>query len=317
MKKIKFKSKLFICLTTLISLTLIGSVWQSIMVGEEDEKYPPVGDYIDVGTYNAHFYTKGDGDTSFVFISGAGTPSAYTDFYYLQNQLAKYGQTITFDHAGLGWSEATASNRTIDNLVKELSIIVDTVSKDRKIILIAHSLGSMEAIGYAQTNPDKVKGIIFLDGGSPEFYRTDSQLSPKIMNRTLAATRACGVTRLLGACHLPLPVYGENMRYKQLPNELQAVDKIMYYRHSGSDSNFKNIDYINENADTILSGDRLGYLPILVLSSDNGAAWSKVQMQLSAWSHLHQQITVKNASHYIHWSNYNEIIEYIEKFIHP
>ena len=158
----------------------------------EKSRYDAIGDYVDVGTYEAHYYSKGSGDTAFVFITGSGTPCAYTDFYDLQNMLSAKGQTITFDHAGSGWSSSTNTLRTIENMTDELAVLIDTVAPNKPIVIICHSLGSLEAIRYTQTNPEKVKGIVFLDCGSPEFYSTDSELLAKIINRGTAFLRTIG-----------------------------------------------------------------------------------------------------------------------------
>lgn len=314
MKRI-IKSKKFIILLFLIILSIVGIVWQSAMVSSEDNKYTALGEFIDVGTYDAHCYSNGDGEIAVVFLAGAGTPCAYTDFYFLQKELSKHGQTITFDHAGLGWSTDTDTPRDLDSLVQELSIITDTLAKDKRIYLVSHSLGSLEAIGYAQANPDQVDGIIFLDAGSPEFYSTDSELKYKAMNRTFAVGRVLGINRLLGECGVLLPMYGESTRNKNLPEDLREIDKAMYYKYTGSDSNFKNIDSINENAAAVLEGKQLGDIPILLLSSDSESEWQQVQAQLRTWSQNSQQVTLENSEHYLHWSNYDEVVDYITAFI--
>lgn len=86
-----------------------------------------------LGTYQMHYYSQGEGDVAFVFITGSGTPCAYTDFYMLQNRLSEVGQTVTFDHAGSGWSSETEAERSIENLVKELSILIDTSVPDKSM----------------------------------------------------------------------------------------------------------------------------------------------------------------------------------------
>lgn len=314
MKKI-LKSKVFIIWLFMVILLIIGVVWQKLMVNSENNQYTAVGNFVDVGTYNAHYYTKGSGDTTFVLISGAGTPSAYTDYYYLQNELSKYGQTISFDYAGLGWSSKTNAKRDIDSLTDELSIIINTVAKESKVILIAHSLGSLQAIRYTQRNSERVSGIIFLDAGSPEFYSKDSELKSFAINRTLAAFRVIGVNRFFGECGVLLPMYGESIRYKKLPQSVRKIDKAMYYKYAGSYSNFENIRYINENAEKVLDGKRLENIPILILSSDNGGLWREVQEQLVKWSDNSQQIKIDNAVHYLYWSNTKEVIEHIDTFL--
>lgn len=260
-------------------------------------------------------HIKGDGDVAFVFITGSGTHCAFTDFYALQNKLSTVGQTITFDHAGCGWSTDTVTARTIENLVKEFSVLIDTVAPNKSIVLLCHSLGSLEAIGYAQVHSERVAGIIFLDSGSPEFYSTDSELLAKTVNRGSAFIRTVGVNRLLGELGLLLPVYGENIRNQQLPDNLKSLDKAMYYQLTGNSSSLNTINLINENAMKVLAGPLLRQIPILVLSSDSGNEWNDVQMQLASWSENSKQITVNDSEHYLYWSNYDEVEKYIDEFI--
>ena len=313
--KRKTRLKRLIILVLLIMLLLLGVIWQSVMVHIERETYTAIGKYADLKAYQAHYYSKGDGDVAFVFITGSGTPCAYTDFYALQNELSTIGQTITFDHAGSGWSTDTETARTIENLVNELSILIDTVAPNKLMYLLCHSLGSLEAIGYAQAHPERVAGIIFLDSGCPEFYSTDSELLAKTINRGSAIIKTVGINRVLGELGLLLPIYGENIRNQQLPDNLKSLDKAMYYQFAGNSASLDTIKRINENAMKVLAGPSLGQIPILVLSSDSGDEWNDVQMQLASWSESRKQITVNDSEHYLYWSNYDEVENYIGEFV--
>lgn len=285
------------------------------MVQVERKNYFAVGAYVDVGTYRAHYYSQGTGEVTFVFITGSGTPCAYTDFYALQNMLSIVGQTVTFDHAGSGWSSNTKTPRTIENLVNELSILIDTVAQNKPVILLCHSLGSLETIRYAQMNPEKVRGIIFLDSGSPEFYSNDTELLAKMINRGSACIRSIGVNRLLGELGVLLPLYGENIRYQNLPEELKDLDKAMFYKFAGNPASLSTIKLINENGSTVSKGSLLGEMPILVLSSDSGDEWNDVQIQLASWSENSKQVMINNSEHYLYWSNFNEVSDHIETFV--
>lgn len=307
-KKLVFSILFILCLSA-------GIIWQSVMTQIEKSKYNAVGAYVDVETYQAHYYSKGSGETAFVFITGSGTPCAYTDFYALQNMLSSKGQTISFDHAGNGWSSNTEAVRSIDQMTNELSLLIDTVVPDKPIILICHSLGSLEAIRYAQTNPKKVRGIIFLDCGSPEFYSTDSELQAAIINRGTAFLRIIGLNRLIGELGCFLPVYGENSRNRNLPQVAKDIDKAMFYRFAGNAASMHTIRLMNENAAAVLNGPSLGEIPILVLSSDNGTAWNKAQTQLAAWSENSEQRTIETSEHYLYWSNYHQVSDCVESFI--
>lgn len=89
----------------------------------------------------------------------------------------------------------------------------------------------------------------------------------------------------------------------------------MYYRLAGSPSNLNNIHLINENGKEVSEGEKLGDLPVLVLSSDSGRQWEKVQKQLAGWSTKSKQITIKGAEHYLYWSHTNEVKHWIEKWL--
>lgn len=311
--KLKWK-KLYIPIL-LIILLMIGLTWQFIMVRVERKKYPAVGAYVDVGTYQAHYYSQGTGDVAFFFITGSGTPCAYTDFYALQNMLSTIGQTVTFDHAGSGWSSNTKTPRTIENLANELSILIDAVAQNKPVILLCHSLGSLETIRYAQMNPEKVRGIIFLDSGSPEFYSNDTELLAKILNRGTAFIRTLGVNRLLGELGALLPLYGENIRNQNISKEVKNLDKAMYYQLAGNPASLSTIKLINENGKTVSQGSSLGEMPVLVLSSDSGDEWNDVQIQLASWSGNSKQVMIDNSKHYLYWSNFDEVSDYIQTFV--
>ena len=111
-----------------------------------------------------------------------------------------------------------------------------------------------------------------------------------------------------------LPLYGENIRNKNLPEDLKEVDKSMYYKYTGASINLSNLKSINENAKTVLNYGSTINVPILVLSSDSGEEWTKVQEQLSSWSTDSRHITFKASQHYIHWSNSDEVVSYIKEF---
>lgn len=314
MKKRK-RLKRWLVLCFIFALFVCGTTWQPVSIHIEQKNYLPIGEFADLDSYKAHYVSKGNGDCVFVFITGSGTPCAYSDFYKLQNLLATIGQTVTFDHAGSGWSETTDTARTIENLRNELDTLIETVAPGKPVILLCHSLGSLEAISYAQTNPKKVKGIIFLDSGSPEFYAKDSKLKAKILNRSSAFIRTTGINRLLFNLGIVLPLYGENVRAQNIPLEVKSIDRIMYYRHTGNPVSLNTIKLMNENGQKVLAGPDLGKIPILLLSSDSGREWTDVQIQLAAWSKNSQQVTIPNSEHYIYWSNYEEVAEYIMSFI--
>jgi len=304
---------------TIIILILLALIFSSIynlfITKKEFDSLSLDFTEINTGSYAAASYSFGEGDSLMVFISGSGTPSAYTDFSSLSSYFSDYYQVICFDHAGSGLSSTRSSESTIENLTAELSTIIDYYSTDNKVILVAHSLGSLEAIHYAQLYPERVKGIIFLDSGSPEFYASDSELSATILNMANQLLRVSGINRLLFNLHIKLPIYGENVRYNVLQQEYRDLDKIMYLKYTGNPETKEFISHMNENAQAVRDAGKLNNLPILILSSDADDSWQQVQEQLSQWSTNSYTVKLTDSSHYIHWSNQTQVINEMEDFL--
>ncbi|MFB9750242.1 alpha/beta fold hydrolase [Paenibacillus hodogayensis] len=290
-------------------LLVVGGIWQNIMLKREANLFLQRGDIYRVNSHDIHMYGVGEGKPTIVFVAGSGTPSAFTDFYFLQSELQQYARSVSYDHAGYGWSERTNIPRTIDTVVEELHELLQTAKEASPYLLVGHSLAALEVIHYAQKYPNEVKGILLLDGGSPEFYaKKNLEISSYLINRVTAGLRVTGVARALGNIGLLLPFAGENIRYKGLPNKIKEIDIAMYYNHLGDNSNVNSIRTMNENAQLVIDGGYLKDIPLHIVSSDSGGNWEKVQQQLLHWSNESHQETIANSKHYIHWSNKEAVL---------
>lgn len=300
---------------SLLVLLMIGSIYQYMMRRYEDETIQPVGKIYTVNSHDMHMYTAGEGEKSVIFVAGSGTPCAFTDFYYMQKDLGEYCKTVSYDHAGYGWSEETNIPRTVDVLVKELHELLEKGNITPPYILVGHSLGVIETIRFAQIYKEEVIGVVLLDGGTPEYYAEYEEVIPLGINRLTAGLRVTGINRVLGNIGIVLPFAGEDIRYSDLPDNIKNINKAMYYNKVGSKSNIDVLKNINRNAKTVLKNGRLKDIPMYILSSENGDEWEKVQKQMSTWSNMSQQQNIANANHYIHWSNRKEVIMAIQKML--
>ncbi len=74
--------------------------------------------YINDDGNKLHVYTKGEGDTTLVFMSGLGTSSPVYDFKVLYNKLSNDYRIAVVERAGYGWSDISSSSRDIDTVVE-------------------------------------------------------------------------------------------------------------------------------------------------------------------------------------------------------
>jgi pimeloyl-ACP methyl ester carboxylesterase len=311
--KRKLRIKQIIILVIL--MLLVGAGWQWRMVEKETNIVLPKGQIFNINNHNMNIYATGSGKNTVVFVTGSGTPSSFTDFYKMQMELQPYARTVSFDKAGFGWSEKTDIPRTMEILSEELHELLEKSGQSSPYILVGHSLASLEVINFAQKYPTEVKGIVLLDGGSPEFYAEISEIQSYVLNRFSAGLRVTGIARALGNLGIKFPFVGEDLRYDKLPNETKLIDIAMYYKYLGNANNLQYIKNINENAREVIKKGYLKNIPLVILSSDSGSNWMKTQQELLNWSNYSSQETLYNSSHYIHWTNTEYIVEKIKELI--
>jgi len=111
---------------------------------------------------------KGSGNPIIVFESGLGTP--LNNWNKIQTRISANYKTISYDRKGLGESQATDAPRTIENMVKDLDILISQNKIDAPIILVGHSLGGHIVRKYQQSFPSKVAGLFLIDPTNEYIY---------------------------------------------------------------------------------------------------------------------------------------------------
>ena len=107
------------------------------------------------------FYTsKGDGNTTLLFIHGWGINSSYWEGQ--QDYFSSKYKTIALDLPGFGKSEAERENWTIEEYSKDIIHFIDHLNL-KNVILIGHSMAGEIILEAALTNHSAIKGIIGID----------------------------------------------------------------------------------------------------------------------------------------------------------
>jgi pimeloyl-ACP methyl ester carboxylesterase len=302
----------------ILLITIIGSIYQSSMVQYECKKYKKPGQFIDVYNNKMHLYSEGEGTPTVVFTVGSGTPSAYTDYYFIQKEISKITRTISYDRFGYGWSDKISIDRNIDQVVEELHTLLEKSGEKPPYVLVGHSLSSLEVIRFAQVFQKEVVGVVLIDGGNPRFYATLSEKATLVPMYILQLAGKSGMIRILGNLGILIPLTDEKKRAGLLPEELSKIDKALFYKGSGDKNNINEVKNINENANIVIDGGAIGNIPLIILTSEKSAndmTWEKTQVQLKDWSTNSVQEIIKQSTHYIHWDKPNVVIERIKELV--
>lgn len=153
-----------VALTPLVA----GALYQARSTRRDDERLPGAGQRIDVGGYRLHVHTAGlehDGPTV-LFESGMSCPLEI--WSWIQPEIARHAPTISYDRAGLGWSERGDRPRTAADMLDELDRALGTIGARPPYILVGHSFGGLLIRKFAQEHPDQVAGMVLLDSSHPD-----------------------------------------------------------------------------------------------------------------------------------------------------
>lgn len=144
------------CLTAVMSIGIFAGV-----AGAESN----VGQsgLYDVGGHHLYANIQGqlNGSPAVVFESGYGGDS--TEWTAVQATVSQQTLTVSYDRAGLGQSEDSGKDKTVQEQVEELHKLLDAANIPAPYVLVGHSLGGVNARVYADTYPSEVAAVVLVD----------------------------------------------------------------------------------------------------------------------------------------------------------
>lgn len=319
--------RLLLIILSIATLLLIGMLVEVFLEASDRLDFPPVGTIVEVNGHDMHLWAEGTGDVTLVFTVGWKMPSAYMDFYPLRSALVDHTRVAIYDRPGYGWSEVADTPRDIDTMAEELHMLLDQAGEKPPYVMVAHSIGSLEVIRYAQLYPDEVVGMVLLDATNPAMYEDGGRsygLSfrlANLRNSALAILNRTGITRLLFSTVYPYektPFGAGRKATIEIPEELRRLEKAMFLADFNNKNQVDENTRKEENAKTVLAHGTLGDLPLLVFTSEEYTGYSginELQQDLLNWSADSRQIVVEGAGHALYWHNPKLINDEILDFV--
>lgn len=149
--------------------------------------YPPPGRLIDIGGRHLHAYATGAGSPVVVLESGLAATSL--SWRTVQNEIAKFTRVISYDRAGLGWSDPAPEPPSLTRLVDDLRALLQAAKQPAPYILVGHSFGALIVRGYADRFKSDVRGLVLVDPLRPEEW------NPLTEDRRLLLARGASLSR--------------------------------------------------------------------------------------------------------------------------
>lgn len=275
------------------------------------------------GELNENGTMFGDGSKeTIVMLPALAVPSPNIYFKPLAEALASAYNVVIIEPLGYGLSDMAGTDRTIENINKELYEALELLEIDTCTLLV-HSISGVYGLDFVYAYPQKVTGVIAIDN--------------TVYNEDLSEEMAIEQTYMLQAAQefdslrntfesiedFRTAIEADSSKYgADLPHiigyEYTETDQEEYcdaYAHSSNQTIQNEIQNMNQALESIKDVKFPSSLPVLtMISSDNVEAmpvWKTAhQDQLDFDSGNHQLYTVAG-NHYIWYTNLDEIVQLI------
>lgn len=124
---------------------------------------------VDVGGYALSLATQGKGGPTIVIEPGGGHAAVEgEEWRAVCDELAKTNLVCLYDRAGLGSSDpAPTKPRTSRDFARDLHTLLKNAGIPAPYVLVAHSIGGLNARMFAAMYPDEVAGVVLVDVAVP------------------------------------------------------------------------------------------------------------------------------------------------------
>lgn len=146
----------------LLFLVTAGIVYQWIGAHRDRRLYAASGRWVTIGDdYHLFVRERGAGGPTVIFESGIAATNL--NWFHVQESVARFTHTASYDRGGLGWSSPASSVRTPGNIAAELHSMLENAGIRPPYVLVGHSFGGLVMRRFALLYPDEVCGVVLVD----------------------------------------------------------------------------------------------------------------------------------------------------------
>ncbi len=298
----------------IILLTMSGAfTYEHISRVVAERTYRPEGRFIDVGGHKLHVVEQGNGAPTIIFESGMD-PSGHLSWYKVQEELSRIATTISYDRAGILWSERGDHPKSSESITNDLTNLLANGGYPKPYILVGHSMAGITIRKFIETHKSDISGIVLVDASHPDQATLyPPKVPPRLMMNLMSSF---GVIRLTSSRQMPNTEPGDRIN-------LVGASLI----HKGIGATFEEAAALTELSEDAKDVSSFGDIPLIVISanaftrtansSESELTRQRIKMQkdLLLLSTNRKQILASESSHYVQLEQPDIVINAITDLI--
>lgn len=107
---------------------------------------------------------RGEATTAPTVILESGAFGTSADWDLVLDDLARGGRVCAYDRAGVGDLPPRGGEEDVTSIAEDLASLLDALGETRPVILVGHSNGALYAEAFAALWPERVAGLVYVNG---------------------------------------------------------------------------------------------------------------------------------------------------------
>lgn len=300
-------------------------------------KLPPPGRMVDLGGRRLHILVSGSGPT---VVLESGLAATSLTWSLVQPLVSHFATVVSYDRAGLGWSDARPAPATARNAADDLCSMLERSALPAPYILVGHSFGALIIRIFQQLHPEKAAGLVLVDPVVREEWRDPTPQRRAMLGRGVMLSRRGALLARMGVVRFALTRLTSGSQRlpgllgkvfagrgagtaNRLVGEVRKIPREHWpsvAAHWSEEQSFRTMaDYLENLPPSVNQLDEtatLDDLPVIVLSSGNTSPQGLAEhARDTALSSRGEHIVVPGAGHWINLDAPDVIADAIRRML--